>query len=250
METFKQARGTRPMTAKRFIRLNTGAKATAAGILAAHQHFLETHEFLKPILGAYKEGELLPSVSLLAVQQLLFSHITEMEKAKAEASVEKSLEKYDRSIKDAEGNVVYSGSGPSGNYLVTLMVNQYDENDILIGVTTGLIETVRFREVERNGELVQEKYTEVKPAIWSGETYGESERLADRKLFQREDSVYAEIENQIGPSKVITRIFRGDAFARLFPRVKSAICKQTSKTTATLKWQPKCVQSRSVQAPR
>ena len=154
-------------------------------------------------------------------------------KKKAEAIIKKNIEASD-------------APPVSGNYMITLMVHQYAEDDQLIGAEVGTIETHHSREVENAaGEMVEEKYIETKPAMWGAASYMEAQGIADRKLVAREDSVYCEIENQIG-DKVITRIFRSDAFARVFRKQKQAICRVKGKSTKTLKMGMRCKNDRSI----
>ena len=234
----------RPMTAKKFAKMKLSAKGTAEGLIAQHLNFLENHSFLTDILTAYKNKELLPTPTLQTCQHLLFTHVIESELKTAQNTIAKDAERYEKAIKDASGNVI-SSSIPNGNYLITLMVKKYDESGEVIGVEVGIVKTNKTREVEKDDRTVIETYVETSPAIWSADDYGSAERLADRRLVAREDSVYCVIENTIG-KKIETNIMRDDGFARTFKRNKEAVCKVMGKSTPTLKWQPKCVQTRSI----
>lgn len=235
----------RPMTAKKFATMKLGGKTTAEGLLSAHMAFLENHEFLKDILQAYKDKELLPTPTLQTLQHLLFTHIIESEIKTAQATIQKNIEAHARAPKDEKGNVI-SSSIPSGNYLITLMVKSYTAGEVT-GVEVGTVETERTREVEKDGKMVTETYIETSPAIWSKDDYGSAERLADRKLVSREDSVYTIIENTIG-QKVSTHVMRGDAFARQFKKAKQPFSRVRGKSTKTLKMGGKAQQTRVVQA--
>lgn len=233
----------RPMTAKRFAKLNLSGKSTAEGLLAAHMAFLENHSFLKDILQAYKDKELLPTPTLQTCQHLLFTHAIESEIKTAQATIQKNIETYETSPKDEKGNVISSSEGPKGNYLITLMVKSYTAGEVS-GVEVGTIEVAKVREIEINGTKVAEKYKEISPAIWAKDDYGSAERLADRRLFEYENSVYAIIENTIG-QKVVTNVMRGDSFARMLKKNKSAVMRERGKSTKTLGFGVKAKNDRS-----
>lgn len=234
----------RPMTEKRFAKLNLSAKATAEGLLAQHMAFLENHEFLKDILEAYKNKDLLPTPTLQACQNLLWMHIMESELKTAQAKIAENIDTYNKALKDENGNVISTSSGPTGKYLITLMVKAYT-NDELTGEEVGTVSIPKLRQVEKDGKMVDEKYNEIKPAIYGEDDYGAAERKADRLLVAREDSLYAIIENTFG-TKVQTHVMRGDAFARIFRKQKNAVMRERGKSTKSLKFGVKAKNDRSV----
>lgn len=235
----------RPMTAKRFSGLKLSAKKTSEGYLSAYRNFLDKQGYLDPLLEAYDRGEILPTPTFQSIQQLLMASLIEAEVKKAQETIAKNIEDFQKKPKDANGNIV-SGI-PSGNYLISLMVKKYDDSGELVGTELGTIESWHLREVENEkGELVEEKYKVERPAIFSEDLYSKAQSKADRELFKREDSVFAVIENTGGEKRIETRVHRDDSIARLFPKVKQAVCKSKPKSTNKLGFTGKAKQSRSI----
>jgi len=234
---------TRPMTAKRFISATYSGKTTAEGFLAAHWSFLQNHTFLHPILEAYEKKELLPTPTIQACQQALLTHLLASEKVKSDAAIAKKKEQANAPKVIKRGDKQVKSSVPTGKYTVTLMCKVYDrEGNVTIQV--GTVEKKKFREVEKNGNKVLEPYTEVSPAVWAAETYNDANRLADRRLLNREDSVYAIIENTMD-RPIQTMIQRDDAIARMLKQPKGPASRAKGTSTKTLKWQAKAKNDRA-----
>jgi hypothetical protein len=235
---------TRAMTIKRFVNAKYSGKTTAEGFLAAHMEFLRNHTFLSPILEAYENKEILPTPTIQACQQALFTHMVESDahkareatKAKAqEASKPKVVRKGDKEVKEVV---------PKGEYTITLMVKVYDRNGQNMKIEVGTVERKKFREVKKNGIKVLEPYTEVVPAVWATDDYSAANRLADRRLFDRGDSVYAVIVNTQG-KPIESIIQRDDAIARVLKQPKGPAARTRGTSTKTLGFGVKAKNDRS-----
>lgn len=238
------------MSLKRFVRLDL-SKKDPKEVLSTNETFLASFPFLAEILAAEKSGNLLPTMTIQVCQNLLFQHMVETEMQDAKAKIAKSIELHKKQIarkaqREAEGDEVSDEEGPSKNYLITLMVKQYNLSDQLIGEEMGVLRRTKFREVENeSGEIVSEKYIESKPAQWGADLYSEAEGIAHRALVANENSVYAIIENTIG--KVVkTKIDRSSAFAQLFRSKKGAVMKSKPQSTPKLNFGVKAKNDRSV----
>lgn len=232
----------RAMTIKRFVNAKLSGKTTAEGFLSAHRDFLLNHTFLAPVLEAYDNGEMLPTPTIQACQQVLFDHMVASDAAKAKAATDAKAAKANTVIR--KGDKVIKSSVPSKEYTVTLMVKVYDRNGENVKIEVGTVERKKFREVKKAGQTILEPYTEITPAVWGAETFNEASRLADRRLFDRGDSVYAEIVNTQGvPIK--TTIQRDDAIARTMKQPKGPASRVKGSSTKTLKWVGKAKNDRS-----
>lgn len=230
------------MTPKRFVKLKLSGKAPEE-LLGKHWGFLTAYDFLFPILEAYNEGELYPTSALQACQDALFTFITEADLQAATASIQKSIEAAE--------------APPSGRYTVSLFTKHYDREGKSFEVGVGVVEKVvgikvRYPDgsegvepVGYEGEGIKlEKLTEISSAIWTAEDFGAACRKADRELVFRHDSVYAEVVNNEG-TPITTKVSRNDAFARLLRKKGGPVSKGGSKSTSSLKWQPKAKPSRN-----
>lgn len=232
----------RAMTIKRFVNAKLSGKTTAEGFLSAHMGFLQNHTFLAPILESYENGEMLPTPTIQACQQVLFDHMVASDAAKAKAATDEKAKRMSTVIR--KGDKVIKSSVPDKEYTITLMVKVYDREGKNMQIMVGSVERKKFREVEKNGVKVLEPYTEITPAVWGAETFNEASRLADRRLFDRGDSVYAEIVNTQGvPIK--TTIQRDDAIARTMKQPKGPASRVKGSSTKTLKWVGKAKNDRA-----
>lgn len=220
----------RAMTAKRFATATLSAKATAEGFLSAHRTFLQKYNFVSPILQAYDQKELLPTVALQTIQSALMSHFLQQEVNKAQAKMEAAEE---------------AAEVPTNRYTITLMCKVYDKNNQL-SIQVGTVREITGYRIstplgpmlvntkdEADGHPLLEKIIEVKPAVWSAADYGAAMRLADRRLFQREDSVYATIVNN-HDRPITTNVQRGDAIARMLRQPKGAVSRARGISTKSL----------------
>lgn len=245
----------RPMSAKRFATSKLSGKTTADGFLAAHRDFLRAHEFLSPVLDAYEQGELLPTPTLQAIQSALMIHVLESEAKTEEAKMAEraaSGSSKVRKPKDPNGKQVATSA-----YSVTLMCKVYNKvGDFTIEV--GTVEEIvgyKIRTIkgdiivktkdEADGHIVLEKLIQVGPAVWKADDFGAAMRLADRRLFQREDSVYAIIRNNFD-RPIDTHVQRGDAIERMLRQPKGGATRKTVASSTTLKWHGKAKQDRSI----
>lgn len=244
----------RAMTVKRFATAKLSGKTTAEGFLAAHQSFLRNHTFLDPILDAYDNGVILPTPTLQAVQSALMTHLLETEiatqTAKLEARQEKSAARQRRKSGEVDASDV-----PSKAYTVTLFVKDNDEQGAEIVKVGTITEIVGYRirtpkgdvvvdtKEEAEGHPILEKLTETNPAMWDVDTFQQAMNLADRRLFQREDSLHATIVNNYD-KPITTQVERGDAIARILKGKKGAVSHVRGRSTKTLGFQPHAKQTR------
>lgn len=221
----------REMTPKRFAIAKLSAKSTADGFLQSHRQFLNQYSFLSPILTAYDKKELLPSVSLSTIQSALMSHFLGQEKKTAQAKMERAAE---------------AGEAVSKNYTVSLFVKTYDKQGHMT-LQVGQVETRKLEEKTNpnTGKVYSEAYTESKPAVWEVATFGEAMRLADRRLFQREDSTHAIIVNNYD-RPIETHVMRDDAIARLLAHKKQPFSRARGISTKSLGFSPHANPTRNV----
>jgi len=234
----------RPMTVKRFISAKLSGKTTAEGFLAAHMGFLRNHTFLAPVLDAYESKELLPTPTLQACQQALFTHMIESDAAKAKAATEKKKQESSAPKVIKRGEKQVKSTIPEGEYTITLMCKVYDRNGQNLKIEVGTVEKKKFKEVEKNGAKVLEPYTEIVPAVWAADTFHAATRLADRRLNDRGDSVYAIVVNTQG-KPIETIIQRDDAIARVMKQPKGPASRTRGTSTKTLGFGVKAHNDRS-----
>jgi glycogen debranching enzyme len=222
----------RVMTIKKFATHTLSAKATVDGFLSMHRQFLNGYSFLEPILEAYDNKELLPTPTLSTIQSALMSHFLEQETKKAQAKMDKADE--------AEESV-------SKNYTVSLFVKTFDKQGQL-SIQVGQVQTRKWVERESvaiPGTVYLEPYTVIKPAVWQVADFGAAMQLADRKLFQREDSTHIEIVNNFD-RPITTHIQRGDAVARFLAPKKQPFSRARGMSTKSLNFGVKVSESRDV----
>ncbi len=246
----------RAMTAKRFATAKLSGKTTAEGFLAAHMSFLRNQTYLDPILDAYDNGVILPTPTLQAVQSALLTHVLESELATQEAKLAERQEKSATRQRRKSGDPnVDESDVPSKAYTITLIVKDNDEQGVEI-VRVGTVEEIvgyRIRtpkgdmvvdtKDEAEGHPILEKLIETNPAMWDVDTFQQAMNLADRRLFQREDSLYATIVNNYD-KPIITEVQRGDAIARILKGKKGAVSRVRGRSTKTLGFQPHAKQTR------
>lgn len=192
------------MTPRRFANLS---RARASEHLTRYADYLARHEFLAPILSTDNT----PANKLSACQNELFKHWM----------INRSLDlKQSRDRSKGNKKTAY-------RYIVKVF-DAYGvqlETDHLKISDDGTIEKI------------------IQPMEYGVNDYASGERLADRRLFAREDSWYAEVSNTNGQI-ITTRIDRGDAVARILAKPRHAVMK-VGKKTASLHWKPKSHASRS-----
>lgn len=246
---------TRTMTAKRFATTQLSARTTAEGFLQAHRNFLQSHTFLTPVLDAYDSKTIYPTVALQVIQSALLTHVLESELKAAESKM--------RVAQDATGKPKQARvprgdlSGKPKPYTITLMCKVYNREETSYTVEVGTVEQIVGYKIrtatngdlhvstreETEGNIILEALRETNPATWDADDYGAAMRLADRRLFQRGDSVFAVIRNNYG-KPIDTTVQRVDAMARILKQPKSAVSKTGSKTTSHLGFQPHAKQTR------
>ena len=249
-ETLKKPR---VMSAKRFATAKLSGRTTAEGFMQSHMMFLRNHTFLDPILDAYEQGEIPPTPTLQAVQSALLTHVLESELATQEAKMAARQEKKLQGRRSSETGL--SGEGASKAYTVTLMVKGNDEQGVEI-VQVGTVTEITGYKIrtpkgdmvvdtqdEAEGFTILEKYTKTSPARWEADTYQQAMGVADRRLFQREDSVYCTIVNNYD-RPIVTTVQRGDAIARLLKSKKGPVARVGGRSTKTLGFTPHAKQSR------
>jgi hypothetical protein len=74
---------------------------------------------------------------------------------------------------------------------------------------------------------------EEEPAVFKANSFNDAQRLADRRLADRADSVYATINNNVG-IPITTIIQRDDAIARVFKSPKGPATRNTSSGGSNL----------------
>jgi hypothetical protein len=248
----------RAMTIKLFVKKNLSGKVTAEGYLDAERDFLNNYPFLQPILDAYDQQQLLPTPTLEAVKSALITHLLETESKTHATKSEKVKIPVIRKKKEtsAEEDDQEGEETPSKAYTITLMCKSIDrEGNTTIGV--GTVDTITGYRIrtdkgdivvdtkdKADGHVILEKIHEITPAEWQADDFGAAMRLADRRLFAREDSVHAVIRNNYGVP-VCTQVSRGDAIARTLKAGKPPASRRTTSNSSSLKWVGRAKQDHS-----
>jgi hypothetical protein len=220
------------MSTKRLISAKLSAKVTAEGFLSAYMDFLKGETYLCPILDAYQRKELLPSVTFKLCQEAALQHWFQQEKSKADQRMEAHKEGGSATKvvrrKKAEPVEAEEEETHSSKYTVTLMCKVYDKAGN-VTIQVGTVERSREVTVLQNGTEVTKVVKEEEPAIFKADSYNAAERLADRRLVERADAVYATIVNNVG-KPLTTNIQRDDAIARTFKSPKGPATRNTSSS--------------------
>jgi hypothetical protein len=247
----------RPMTAKRFATAKLSGKTTAEGFLAAHMLFLRNQTFLDPILDAYVDGIILPTPTLQAVQSALMTHVLESERLTQEQKLLAREEKEQSRKSKVDDGEPGEEEQHSKGYTITLFVKSPDPESIMIPVVGTLEEITGYRirtpegdkDVDTKEEAssfpILETYRRTVPAVWEADTFNRAVGLADRRLFGREDSLYAEIVNNFD-TPVTTTVPRGDAIARMLKSKKGPVSHVRGRSTKSLSFGVHAKQSRVV----
>jgi hypothetical protein len=219
------------MTTKRFIATKLSAKVTAEGFLAAYWEFLKGENYLTPVLEAYQRKELPPNMAFSLAQEAALQHWFQQEYKKAEHRAEEqktqgSGTKIIRRKKE-ETSGAEEEQGSSSRYTVTLMVKVLDKKTGVITIQVGTVERIKESEVLVNDSLVTRRVREEEPAVFKADSFNDASRLADRRLAERADSVYATVTNNVG-KPITTTIQRDDAIARVFKSPKGPSVRNTS----------------------
>lgn len=216
---------TKMITPKRFVSAKFSGKVSAEGFLAAHWEFLKGQEYLSPILEAYEKKELLPTPAVQLCQQAVLDHILATQ-SQPKAKVVKEGGSGTKIIRRKKDNSESDGEeGHSDKYTVTMMVKVYDRAGNCT-IQVGTVEHKREVEVTVNGHTTTKVVTEIEPAVWEVSTFNAANRLADRRLVDRGDSVYCTINNNIG-KPITTIINRDDAIARVLKAPKGPATRNT-----------------------
>lgn len=236
---------TRTMTIRRFISQKLSGKTTAEGFLAAHNAWLRNYTFLNPILEAYQQKKLLPTPTLTAVQSALLTHMLESEAKTAKAKMGQRQAKG-----KSKGAEVNDSEVPNKAYTITLMVKVGDQIQVgevvkIIGykIRTPKGDIIVDTKEQAEGYPLLDTLREVGPAMWDVDDFGAAMKLVDRRLFQREDSDHAIIRNNYG-KPIETKVYRGDAIARVLKQGKGPTIKAKGKSTKTLGFTPHAKQTR------
>lgn len=216
---------TTKMTPKRFVSAKHSGKVSAEGFLAAHWEFLKGQEYLGEYIGMYERKELLPTPMIDLCKKAVLDHILETQSQPKEKTVKEGgsgtkiiRRKKDNSESDGE-------EGHTDKYTVTMMVKVYDRAGNCT-IQVGTVERKREVEVTVNGHTTTKVVTEIEPAVWEVSTFNAASRMADRRLVDRGDAVYATINNNIG-KPITTIIQRDDAIARVLKAPKGPATRNT-----------------------
>jgi len=227
---------TTKMTTKRFIATKLSAKVTADGFLAAYGEFLKGEGYCSPILEAYERKELAPNVTFKLCQEAALQHWFQQEKTKAD-------QKYAEQKEQASGTKIIRRKKEttseekeethSSKYTVTLMCKVYDKETKTTNIQVGTVERMKEVDVVLNGVATTKMIKEEEPAVFKANSFNDAQRLADRRLADRADSVYATINNNVG-IPITTIIQRDDAIARVFKSPKGPATRNTSSGGSNL----------------
>jgi hypothetical protein len=232
------------LTPKRFIALGSKLSATSAvvGFLDKHRAFLQGYEIVSPILQAYDNKELPPTITLQTIQSALMDHVLQSEIKSAKDKMEAQAEAAEVPNAEYEIKLYCKFIDRAGNLTIKL-----GEVEKITGYRIHLpgvgVRTVNTKE-ETEG-YIAERLIEIVPAVWEANDYGAAQRLADRRLFQREDSVYATITNTQG-KPITTVIQRLDSIARILRQPKQPFSRKTGGSSSSLKWRGRARQTRDV----
>lgn len=227
---------TAKMTPKRFVSAKYSGKVSAEGFLAAHWEFLQGQGYLSPILEAYEKKELLPTPTVQLCQQAVLDHILATQsQPKAKVVKEGSGTKVIRRKKGS--SEVEEEDLHKDKYTVTLMCKVYDRAGNCT-IQVGTVERRTEVEVTVNNVTTTKVVTEIEPAVWEVDTFNAANRLADRRLVDRGDSVYATITNNIG-KPITTNIQRDDAIARVLKAPKGPATRNTHSGGSKLGFTPR-----------
>ena len=231
---------TTKMTPKRFIATKLSARVTAEGFLAAYWEFLKGEQYLTPLLDAYQRKEMPSNVVFTLCQEAALQHWFQQEKAKADKRAEEQQERTSgtkiirRKKEDTSSDSESDGEkGSSAKYTVTLMCKVYDKETKTTNIQVGTVERTKEIDVLLNGTVVTKRVKEEGPAIFKSDSFNAAMNMADRKLADRADSVYATINNNVGVP-VTTIIQRDDAIARVFKSPKGPATRNTSSGGSNL----------------
>lgn len=234
----------RPMTPKRFVSAKLSGKVSAEGFLDAHWEFLKGQEYLNPILEAYEKKEVLPTPTVQMCQQAVLSHILELEASKGAAKIKATKEASTKVVRrKKESGEVEESEVPNARYQVVLFCKFYDREG-KCEIKRGTVTKTENVEVEKNGTTYTQEIQKEEPAIFDADTYQAASRIADRKLSERGDSVYATIANTHG-KPITTIIQRDDAIARMMARPKGPSTRNTASSSSTLGFGIKAKNDRS-----
>lgn len=186
------------MTPKRFVNYKLSGKTTAEGFLSAHWEFLQGQSYLSDILGAYERRELLPTPTVQMCQAAVLSHIVEAAVSKAPSPKGESVGST-KVIRRTKGGEAAQPEAVAARYEITMYYKKYNR--------------------DRTCSIVQ---GDTFPAN-SGQ---EAMRIADRKLADQGDAVYATITNTFD-RPITINVNRDDAIARLYGQRKGPSTRNT-----------------------
>jgi hypothetical protein len=200
---------TRVMSIKGFLH-KAGGRVSAAAFLEQHRAWLQTGklaEVTSSILRMWDEKQLLPTPALDRIKDAVLAHHLRVETQKAEKQL----------AAEQEGS-------PSGHSSKPWVVTCYDSKGHVCSRTKSTGEVV---DIHQTFQLQQ------RASEW-----------ADRRLVHDcASDCFAVIIHQ--PSGLEVVILRGDAMARVFPKVKAPISKRTGVRDDRLSFGAKVAQSRA-----
>jgi hypothetical protein len=233
----------RAMTPKRFVSYKLSGKVSAEGFLSAHWDFLKGQEYLTPILEAYENKELLPTPTVQLCQSAVLSHILELETNKGVSKIQANKEGSTKVVRRKNEGEVEESEAVNARYQVTLFCKFYDREGVCT-IKVGEVERKKEVEREKDGVTITKTVTEKEPAIFNCNSYNDASRLADRKLCDRGDSVYATIVNT-HDRPITTTIQRDDAIARVYKNPRGPAVTRTGAASSSLKFGIKAKNDRS-----
>lgn len=216
----------RAMTPKRFVSYKLSGKVSAEGFLTAHWEFLKGQSYLSPILEAYESKELLPTPTVQLCQSAVLSHILELEVQKGATKIQANKEGSTKVVRRKNEGEVEESEAVNARYQVTLFCKFYDREGVCT-IKIGEVERKKEVEQEKDGVAITKVVIEKEPAIFNCNSYNEASRIADRKLCDRGDAVYATIVNT-HDRPITTTIQRDDAIARVYKNPKGPSVKNTA----------------------
>ena len=214
------------MSAHRFAQYNyTGDKAKT--FIEKHRSFLDEQEFLAPILLAYDKKEIDDSSAFNALKEALNYLSYQIALQKVEEQLENPLKKQEELQKSNKGN-----------YTITIYCN--GKNGLEIGKR--ILKHKKQDELSGKIEIEEEE----EEMVYSAALFFDAMRKANKMLVDEHNAAHGEIVNNYGPKKVITKIYRTDAFAEIYRKKMGPAMKNLSKKVAPLKSKMKSKNDRAM----
>jgi hypothetical protein len=205
------------MTPRRFANLSS---KNASAVLAKYASFLASYPDLKETLTSSMADE----KKLVACQNKILQIDLDSKMEKVRLALKEPKVKKGKKGKKAKTN--------KGRYYIRILGETKDG--------TNLLNAKKRVFDEASKSFVEHD----QPMEYSANDYATAERLADRRLFERMDGLFAEITNLNG-TPITTRVERRDAIARVLVKPKGAVARYP-KRSADLRWRPKSHATRSL----